>query len=93
MSKIMNNNSVIEIKKYLQLPLKYQLESSMLKEVGFTYTNGELGNLEVEFNDKGQVYIYENVTENVFNELRNSHSPGKYFLSNIRDSYDFKRLK
>lgn len=49
---------------------------------------------------KGNVYSYGNITEDVYNELQDAESQGKYFYKNIRSNPDkyphlkeFKLLK
>lgn len=40
----------------------------------------------------GSVYEYMGVHPNIFQELRNSESTGKYFHANIRGEYPFNRI-
>ena len=47
--------------------------------------------LEIEFNHGG-VYQYFDVPENVYKELMNAESHGKYFAAHIKDNYDFEKI-
>lgn len=48
--------------------------------------------LEIEFL-KGGIYRYFNVPLKVYNALMAANSHGSYFSRNIRDKYDFKKLR
>ena len=62
------------------------VESSNLASIGYDSEN-EI--LEIEFNHGG-VYQYFDVPQNVYDELINADSHGKYFAAYIRNSYDYK---
>ena len=47
--------------------------------------------LQVEFNN-GSNYQYFDVTERVFNELRDAGSVGAYLASNIKGVYRFSKV-
>ncbi|CAN5265578.1 hypothetical protein BH20ACI1_BH20ACI1_11380 [soil metagenome] len=48
--------------------------------------------LEVEFTSGG-VYEYYDVDKETYDELMNADSLGSYFYHNIRDDYDYSRLR
>lgn len=41
---------------------------------------------------KGGQYLYEDVPENVFNDLISAESAGKYFLAHIKDKFKTEKL-
>lgn len=59
------------------------VDSSLVKEAGYDAFQGVL---EVKFAD-GDVYRYYLVPLRVFEELRASESPGRYFVANIKDVF------
>lgn len=64
-----------------------KVDSSMIYAVG--YDNDE-ENLEVVFL-KGGILIYEDVPQNIYEELMNSNSIGSFMINNIFDCYnDYK---
>ncbi|MCL2629649.1 MAG: KTSC domain-containing protein [Alphaproteobacteria bacterium] len=63
------------------------VESSNLKSVGF-----DSGVLVIEFKS-GSIYEYSDVPANVHSELMKAKSKGKYFHKNIKNTYEFKRIK
>lgn len=65
------------------------VESSNLASVGY---DAKKQILEIEFNHGG-IYQYFDVPEDEYNKLMNSSSHGKYFVHNIKDDYEFNRLK
>ncbi len=65
------------------------VESSNLASVGYD-AKGQI--LEIEFNHGG-VYQYFDVPQEVYDELMDAGSHGKYFVHNIKDEYDFVKLK
>lgn len=67
---------------------RQSVESSNLSSIGYDAEN-EI--LEVEFNHGG-VYQYFDVPLNVYKELINADSHGKYFAANIRNEYEFKKI-
>jgi hypothetical protein len=67
---------------------RQSVESSNLASVGY---NEEKQILEVEFKHGG-VYQYFDVPENVYKELMNADSHGKYFSANIRHDYEYQKL-
>ena len=65
------------------------VESSNLASVGYDADNKIL---EIEFNHGG-VYQYFDVPLDVYDELMSADSHGKYFVHNIKDEYDYDRIK
>jgi len=57
-----------------------------LKSVGYDNQN-----LFVEFG-KGTVYVYYNVPQELYLELLNADSKGKYLNSNIKNVYQYERI-
>jgi hypothetical protein len=67
---------------------RQQVESSNLASIGYDAEN-EI--LEVQFNHGG-VYQYFDVPENVYEELMNADSHGRYFVANIKDDYEYQKI-
>ncbi|NEW79035.1 MAG: KTSC domain-containing protein [Gelidibacter sp.] len=67
---------------------RQSVESSNLASIGYDAEN-EI--LEVEFNHGG-IYQYFDVPENVYEELMNAESHGKYFSANIRNDYEYQKI-
>ena len=67
---------------------RQSVESSNLASIGYDAEN-EI--LEIEFNHGG-VYQYFDVSENVYEELMNADSHGRYFIHNIKDDYDYQKM-
>lgn len=65
------------------------VESSNLASIGY---DADKQILEIEFNHGG-VYQYFDVSQDVYDELMDADSHGKYFVYNIKDEYEFNRLK
>lgn len=59
------------------------VSSSMLVSVGYDATNKVL---EIEFTD-GQIYDYQNVPQETFNDLMSSTSKGHYFRGSIKNQF------
>ena len=60
--------------------------SGMIKSLDYNKTEKEL---IVEFNSGS--YKYFDVPEEVFNECLAAESAGKYFLSNIKNKFEFEK--
>lgn len=67
---------------------RQSVESSNLASVGYDKDN-EL--LEIEFKHGG-IYQYFGVPIEVYKELMNADSHGKYFAANIKNDYDYHKL-
>ena len=59
------------------------VQSSMIASLGY---DANSSTLEVEFNS-GAVWQYYEVPENVYYDMMNSGSLGKFFHSNIKEQY------
>jgi len=68
--------------------LREVVESSSLRSIGY---DRKTHTLEVEFSSGG-IYRYEDVPAEVWLELRQSPSKGKFFQSRIRDQFPTARL-
>lgn len=66
-----------------------QVDSSSLASVGYDEEN-EI--LEVEFNHGG-IYQYFDVPKEEYEALMNAPSHGRYYSLNIRNDYDYERIK
>lgn len=65
------------------------VESSNLASVGYDAAKQIL---EIEFNHGG-IYQYFNVPEEEYEELMSANSHGSYFVHNIKDVYEYDRIK
>ncbi len=65
------------------------VESSMLRSAGYDPAQAVL---ELEFNN-GRIYQYPDVPQEVFNELLESESKGRYFLDAIDDVYAYQQVR
>lgn len=68
--------------------LRQVVESSSLKSIGY---DRNTRTLEVEF-ASGGVYRYDDVPTELWTELRQSTSKGKFFHDRIRDRYPTARV-
>jgi len=68
---------------------RQSVESSNLASVGYDEVTQTL---EVEFNHGG-IYQYFEVQKEVYEELMNADSQGKYFNGWIKDDYEYQRIK
>ncbi len=64
------------------------VESNYLRSVGYDSSNQIL---EIEF-QKGEVYQYIDVPPEVYTELMNAPSHGRYFNANIKEVYAYRKL-
>jgi hypothetical protein len=71
--------------------MKKVLDSSALYMVDFKKVSENQTLLDVEFTTGGK-YRYFGVPTNIFEQMINSESKGKFFQENIRDRYKFERL-
>jgi hypothetical protein len=60
------------------------VDSSNIASMGY---NPESETLEIEFVKSGKVYEYYNVPLFMFERLRDAHSIGRFFNSEIKNSY------
>jgi hypothetical protein len=66
-----------------------EVESSMIASVGYDPKAQEL---EIEFNNSGQVYVYFEVPKEEYEGLMAAESKGSYMHSNILDCYTYSRV-
>lgn len=64
------------------------VESSNLAEVGY---NGEQKMLFVKFTS-GAIYGYTEVEREVFDQLLSADSKGKFFIANVKNSFNYERV-
>jgi hypothetical protein len=64
------------------------VESTTMRSVGYDQTNQVL---EVEF-QSGTIYQYLDIPPAIYKELWEAESKGRYFNSEIRDTYEFVRV-
>lgn len=65
------------------------VESANLASVGY---DEQQRVLEIEF-ESGSIYAYEDVPREVYEELMEAGSKGRYFMQNVRDSgYRYRRV-
>jgi hypothetical protein len=65
---------------------RQEVESSVIGAVGHSRV------LEIQF-ESGRIYQYFDVPEDVYNEMLNAESKGKYFNSNIRGKYTYQEIE
>jgi hypothetical protein len=64
------------------------VESTTMRSVGYDQTNQVL---EVEF-QSGTIYQYLGIPPAIYKDLLAAESKGRYFNSEIRDTYEFVRV-
>ena len=65
------------------------VDSSMLASVGY---DEKKQILEVEFNHGG-IYEYYEVEKEIYDDLMNSDSLGRYFINHIKGDYDYGKVR
>jgi hypothetical protein len=65
------------------------VSSSSLSSIGY---DSQKKILEVEFNHRG-IYQYFDVPQDEYDDLMNASSHGSYFYHNIRDCYDYEKIR
>ena len=68
--------------------IRQPIQSSNLRSVGY---DEKLKILEIEFHE-GRIYQYSNVPENIYSNLMNALSKGKFFAQQIKNRFPTKRL-
>jgi hypothetical protein len=63
--------------------------SSNINSVGYEESSNTL---EIEFKS-GSIYQYSNIPQEVYNELLQASSIGRYFIRNIRDTYRSYKIR
>ena len=64
------------------------ISSTNIKSVGY---DPNKRTLQIEFK-RGTVYDYEDVPQTMFDKFMASKSKGKFFISDIRDAFKWRRL-
>ncbi len=67
-----------------------EIDSTMFSHVGY---NPASQDLTVVFRDAGETYVYHNVPAEVHTGLVTAESAGRYFHTNIRDTYEYTRAE
>ena len=67
-----------------------EVESSNIKAIGY---DPEENRLYVEFLSNGNVYMYADVSQEVFDGLMSSDSHGKYLARNVKNNYVTTRVR
>lgn len=67
----------------------FPVNSSQISYIGY---DEETNILYVTFSNNS-TWAYYSVSKEVFNELKNATSVGKYFSTNIKDKYDCNKIK
>lgn len=65
------------------------VESSNLASVGYDEATKTL---EIQFHSGG-IYQYDDVEKEVYDELMNADSKGRYFLHEIKGAYSYRRVR
>jgi hypothetical protein len=63
--------------------------SGNINSVGYEESSNTL---EIEFKS-GSIYQYSNIPQEVYNELLQASSIGRYFIRNIRDTYRSYKIR
>lgn len=66
------------------------VSSTAIRALGHDKENDTL---DVEFRKSGSKYRYDGVSAKTAKRLENASSIGRYFVRNIRDDYEFTRLR
>lgn len=68
---------------------RQHVQSSNINSIGYDNENSML---EIEFLSGG-IYQYSNVPINIYNDIMNSVSHGKYFRQNIKDRFNSTKIR
>ena len=68
---------------------RISVESSSINSIGHNFLTR---NMEIEFNGGG-IYRYKKVPRHVFKNMMNADSKGKFFWSDVRFNYPFKKYR
>jgi hypothetical protein len=78
----------IEIMRQDSAAKRIEVESNYLRSVGYDASSQVL---EIEMR-RGEVYQYLDVPTEIYTELINAPSHGRYFNANIKESYSSRKL-
>jgi len=65
------------------------VESSNINQVGY---DSDSNTLIIKFHSGG-LYCYFDVDENLYNNLLNADSVGKFFNQHVKNLYDYQRIE
>jgi len=68
---------------------RVSVSSSNIRSIGY---ESESKILEIEFNS-GSIYQYYKVPEEIYQNLMNAGSHGRYFRQNIKNTYAYTRIR
>ena len=68
---------------------RQHVESSDIDSIGYDEKSSVL---EIEFLSGG-IYQYFNVSVNIYNNIMNASSHGKYFHEYVKDKFTFKKIQ
>jgi hypothetical protein len=71
------------------MPEMIFVDSSNVQAIGYDSVTCEL---YVQFVKSGEMYVYSDVEEWVFEEFKRADSKGIYFNANIKDRYSCRKL-
>ena len=66
-----------------------KVDSSAIYKIGYNFSQKIL---HIEFTNR-KIYVYYDVPQNVYKEFKKAPSKGRYFNSNIKGYYYYKRIK
>lgn len=67
-----------------------KVNSSNLKEIGY---NPDTKDLFVRIQSNGKLYKYSNVPMNLFEGFVNAESHGRFFVREIKDKFETKKIE
>lgn len=65
----------------------FKVVSSQISSVGY---DRDTKTMYVEFSN-GTVYTYDEVPQNVFENMKNSNSAGRFFMTSIKGYFDYSK--
>lgn len=72
----------------MSFPIMIPVESSNISKIGYDAEDKEI---YLKFNNNS-IYVYKNVEQDVFEELKNARSIGSYINRNFKNVYTYERL-
>jgi len=72
----------------LKIPKMKLVKSSNIDSIGY---NPEEEQLFIKFKD-GSLYVYKNVSEEVWKNFQKAESKGKFVYYELKDIYDYEKL-
>ena len=67
----------------------FEVNSSIINSIGYILKNKEL---IIKMNNSNILYIYDHVPVDVYGNFLVSESKGKFFIKEIRNKYDFRKI-